>query len=764
MFILGYSWCILWIFSLFLEHMKSLFTLHSTLNIVQGLLLAFHSAFSSHARAKGVSCKAKNISADYLHCGIHPDGVHDLDCFGKYKSRGLKNCTWKPGIDTSEKKYTLIKRQQGKRCQVYYNITDFYETITLFLKVKMTVEVFENTGRTKCTKAILEASPESLLRCGPPNSASLSRHSGGLHVNVGWPEEDRKYIHNFIVRYKALGSPLWNESFVASSSRHRVENLNSSLVYIVQMRCVTSVECTQCPWSEAYTVPPPLTTPPVIVKFKYTDIPNETGCRLISISWKELYDCYSLTVGKVSGEAPFQQINTCQPEISLILSYSAYQLNISAFNNVSYSPVVSHTIPQHEVLPGVGGGNLNVTVRDNTSFTIYWKDDLIKTYVCYSVEWRKKGHPPLYMSFYQNTQNYRTLSSLPEPLEPYVRYSITLHTRPDKETCNMKHINNSESTYGTAQFYFIEGPPVRAPSNFSSHNVTGNSVVLQWSSVPEEDTRGFLLGYIIYYTEYHHRWTSTENNVTVDPDWNSYELGNLRSDTVYQVQMSGYTSAGAGVRSIPNVFKTDNDGYSNLGGFIFVFIVMATVLIFGSPIIKRVRAALWPSIPNPGHSTALQKLDRPCQLELLEAIATLTVEEWDTKSLHILEKEAVIPAATLPSMLPLLRTTEDEMDSPETTSNWIQRDTVSETGEIFPDDSPDPSLDTRRTELQSSPFVFPSDYTTMEMFQKLMPHGLPADTAVTPATGGKPDYVRQISTSPTAESGTFRIFSFDSTL
>lgn len=45
----------------------------------------------------------------------------------------------------------------------------------------------------------------------------------------------------------------------------------------------------------------------------------------------------------------------------------------------------------------------------------------------------------------------------PEPLEPYKRYSITLHTRLNNDSCNMQNINNSESTYGTAQFYFIEG-------------------------------------------------------------------------------------------------------------------------------------------------------------------------------------------------------------------------------------------------------------------------------------------------------------------
>lgn len=52
---------------------------------------------------------------------------------------------------------------------------------------------------------------------------------------------------------------------------------------------------------------------------------------------------------------------------------------------------------------------------------------------------------------------YLVILNLPEPLEPYKRYSITLHTRPNKGTCNLKHINNSESTYGSTQFYVTEG-------------------------------------------------------------------------------------------------------------------------------------------------------------------------------------------------------------------------------------------------------------------------------------------------------------------
>lgn len=125
----------------------------------------------------------------------------------------------------------------------------------------------------------------------------------------------------------------------------------------------------------------------------------------------------------------------------------------------------------------------------------------------------------------------------PEPLEPYQRYGVALHTRPDQDTCNLKSINNTERTYASTQFYFQEGGessfytssssdswqsitrttrlpevPVGAPTNISSHNLTLDSMVLQWTSIPEDDIRGFLLGYIIHYVEYHHRETQAERS------------------------------------------------------------------------------------------------------------------------------------------------------------------------------------------------------------------------------------------------------------
>ncbi|XP_023194627.1 interleukin-31 receptor subunit alpha-like [Xiphophorus maculatus] len=729
--------------------------------LVVGLMLVLYAPIYTNVHVSAEPCKPKNISAKYQHCGIQPDGVHNLDCFRKSKNN--EKCTWEPGIHGS-KSYTFILQQADKSlCAVYYNITKASQKLIIF-DYNFTVEVIEsNVGKANCTKAVFSGSKKTLKRsCGPPSKVSPTRTPGALQVNVTWLKEDGN--NKISVRYRALGSRWWNETVESRlPNTAMVEKLTPSLVYVVQIQCVTTAECSQCPWSKNYYVPSELTTQPIIVDVKYEDITQKTGCRLISITWKfpvkDLYDGYRVTVWKEPGEPPQEQLTTSEPEIRLILSYSAYRLNISAYNNASVSPAATHVIPQHRDASSAGDGRLNVTVHNSTAFTIHWRADRIRKYVCYVVEWMKKGHSGWYQSFFEDTNAARTVSSLSEHLEPYTRYRVTLHLRPYKNTCNMKHVNDSESTDGTTEFYLTEGSPVSAPANVSFHNVTLNSAVLQWSHIPEENLRGFLLGYIIYYTEHHYRETSTAHNITVDPGSTSFHMEALESGTAYQVQISGFTSEGEGIRSIPGVFKTDQKVNFSIRGAIAAFVVVASLLAFGSPVIKRAKAILWPRVPNPGHSNAVQKIESPGQLKLLEALATLkVVEEWDTKSFQILEREAVILPQASSSMLPHVRTCED--DTLEMARAWSERDGDSATDD---DDTADTLLDTQRTHFQSSPFTLAGGYTTMEMFQQLTPQWMTEGGSNTPGIEGEPedftvlkskrlDYVRQFSTSPPSDS------------
>ncbi|XP_034565717.1 interleukin-31 receptor subunit alpha [Notolabrus celidotus] len=713
---------------------------------ILGLILAYCTTLFSQVETLTVNCKKENISSKYQHCAIQPGGVHSLDCFGKHHLLGHKTCEWKSGNQSSQNTYTLIRRQGKKLCHAYFNLNRFSENIFLYEKFNVTVEVFENIESTNCTKAVFSGSPRSILRCAPPNDVSFNRHSGKLVVSVSWTEEDRPVIKNYSVRYKAVSSTLWSESLVQCQNEAKctVENLTSSLEYNVQIQCVTNDKCSQCVWSKVYTVPEELTTQPLIVSLNDTDINGRKGQRLLSVAWTfpaaELYDGFHVSIWKASEEGPCERKTTTRPEIRLILSYSAYYFNISAFNNASNSPAVKQTILPRENESSLDDGKLNVTVHSSRSFTVSWSDNLIQKYVCYSVEWMKKGQKAAHMPFYENENNNRTLTPLPETLEPYKRYSITLHTRPNKDTCNMKHINNSESTYGSTLFYFMEGSPISAPTNISSYNITLNSAVLQWSPIPEEDIRGFLLGYIIHFTENRYPGTSIERNITVDPTLNSCELENLKSSTTYRVQISGFTKAGEGVLSSEVLFKTNFKENSNLGSFLTVFAVLVTVLIFGSHIIKRAKLILWPSIPNPGKSNAMQITEGPRELELLELINTLKVEEGDTNSLQIIEREEKTSACTSTSNLPLLHAAEvDEESQPEMTHDWIHSAAKDTSGETLPDSMTDTTPDIQRTDLQSSTFAFPTGYTTIELFQQMMPQGVPANTSLTQVMEGEPE-------------------------
>ncbi|XP_037340412.2 protein sidekick-2 [Pungitius pungitius] len=687
-----------------------------------GLILVYYTTPSSSGR-----CSSSKDFSQYQNCRIHPDGVHDLDCFRRRKPP-VTVCVWKPGRLPSENTYTLIVKQLPRNyCRVYPSITNFSKKIDIFVTVNMTVEVVEHSKSANCTKAVFGGSPGSLVRCGSPNEVTFSRRSGSLLVNVSWPREDARAIKKFSVSYKAPGGRSWSEPVISQNATAcRVDNLNASLVYSVRIRCVTSDGCPQCAASEAHTVPPELTTQPLIVHLQDTDISGRRGSRLLSLTWKfpaeEQHDGYRVTVGKASGEAPREEMNTSRPEIALVLSHSAYHLAISAVNNASTSPPVRRAVPQRGGGPRrAGDGTLNVTAHGNASFTVYWRDDLVRDYVCYSVEWTRKGHAAAYRSFYQNKGNHRSLSSLPEPLEPFTRYSVTLHTRPDRDTCNMKRVNNSESTYGTTQFYSTQGAPGGAPSNISISRVTLDSAALRWSSIPEEDARGFLLGYRIHYSEHPHGRPGTERNVTVDPTLNSFELRNLKSGTAYEVQVSGFTAAGEGVRSPGSLFKTNEQESSHLRGIIAIFAVVASVLMFGPVVLRRAKGIVWPSIPNPEKSNAMQNIDEPRELELLEPITTLQVEEWDTASLRLEEKQHLTPSSE----------GEGTLTGSTETARTLTGGPADATGEAVPD-------------VRGGPLAPPGGYTTLDMFQRATESR--TQDAGRAATG-RMDYIGQFSTS-----------------
>lgn len=102
---------------------------------------------------------------------------------------------------------------------------------------------------------------------------------------------------------------------------------------------------------------------------------------------------------------------------------------------------------------------------------------------------------------------------------------------------------------------------------------------------------------------------------------------------------------------------------------------------------------------------------------------TLKMEEWEMNSLQIVEKEEFIAASSSSSTPPLLNESEDEGDSSDLRWNGVQISSAEADGDIPSYVREETFTDVQQMDLEASPFAFSSGYTTMEMFQQVMPQG-----------------------------------------
>ncbi|XP_067293998.1 interleukin-31 receptor subunit alpha [Pseudorasbora parva] len=755
--------------------------------------LGFISLCTTEATTGSCNCNNLNVLKDKCNS---TEGVYDLTCFIRYKksSKGYI-CEWKNGDSSTS--YTLYAQQRKCTCVPVHNTeTAWTSSDFSVIGLNMTAHVIatsEDQGR--CTYKNFSGNSSELTQCGPPSEQDLTfkRSSGRLSVEVDWREEilKTKHIKTFTVKYRAFNTKMWKEQESKNNS-YALWNVTSSLSYELQIHCVHNANCMQCPLSEIIIVPQELTDAPSIQWEAKNHIHNRiisAGQRKVVVMWKnaksEAVADYNVTVRKVSGDRGTQDsFKTKAQSLTLILSYSAYNISVRALNSVGSSPVSSIDIEQMDEWRDLFG-LFSVNITRNNSFSLSWNSSVSS--VCYAVEWWAKGQIPAFQSFYAK-QAHREITETKRIFQPYTRYYFFLHNRTYMDTCNLKNVNNSEMTYGAAQAYFIEGSPISAPRIVSILNITQHSSVITWSPVSEEDLRGFLLGYNIYYTK-----DNNETSLKVDPSINSFELLNLESNSAYHVQLSAFTAAGEGQRSDFKHFVTNPPEFTTLSSIIaavvvgIIFILLAVHV--SCRILHRAKKLMWPSIPNPENSNAVQKIEIALELGILEPLNIQRLEEsegCDSSTVYVIERKReatplssppISQAGVKPTIL-LFSEDEDspfileEITPPDTPTQISNRESVST--ETFPVDlcntdfPSSTSVVNDITNLESkdsgetisnmtrSDFipasqpavVFMSDYTTMEIFQQATMSGIQGSSIQTakavfvPGNPGQ-DYIRQ---------------------
>ncbi|XP_026881168.2 interleukin-31 receptor subunit alpha isoform X2 [Electrophorus electricus] len=503
------------------------------------------------------------------------------------------------------------------------------------LRPKRNVTIYaiaESDDHKRCIITKFSSSPELMIHCEPPKNVHFQRSSGQMRVTAEW-DNKVSHLERYSLKYKETNTTKWKVVQLQNSKDYVVWNLTSSVSYEMQLQCLTR-ECPHCPPGEVIRVPQELLGTPDIKEVPGQSHFIHSGQRIVIITWeyvdREAVESYNVTIQKASGEpAVISSYFLQSPTVTLVLCYSAYNISISAFNKAGSSPA-AHVLVDDMEDKSDWGVAFNVTMNSNDSFNLSWNSSLSEKYHCYLVEWWEMGEKPKYMSFYQK-KSYHEVRTENALFQPYKRYHFLLHVRPYKDTCNLKDANNSEHTYGRTQAYLLEGTPSAAPGNVSIYNITHSSFVITWNPVSEVDLRGFLQGYIIRYINVPDQ---SGKHVTVEPSVSSYKLLNLKSRTMYSVQLSAYTAAGEGLSNEPLHIDTkpldsmSMDGM--LAGVIGGIITLLLAVHFCCRFLQRSKNWLWPSVPNPCKSNAVQKIDGGQELEMLEPLHWQNLEGTET--------------------------------------------------------------------------------------------------------------------------------------
>ncbi|XP_065140620.1 interleukin-12 receptor subunit beta-2 isoform X2 [Paramisgurnus dabryanus] len=756
------------------------------------LISGFVSLRTAISKASGSCDCGKSPCTVNTKCNF-TEGANDFTCFIK-NGKMFYICEWKPGdISTS---YTLCIKQRKCRCANVNqkNTTSIADGFRVIPDYKMTAYVIATSeDQRSCTYKRLSGLPSQMKICSPPSAVVFERKLGNMYVQVKWGEDETHITQKFSVKYREFNSTEWKEQLSINNIECYIWNLTSFLSYEMQIQCITNADCSQCPPGEVIIVPRELTDAPYIQHEIQDHVKDpvyvSAGQRKVIVKWKyahsEAVTYYIVTVRKVSGESiKDDSFTTKDATITLFLSYSSYNFSIRAFNSAGSSPAASIIIDDmDDSLQNTQDwfGPFNVSIKSNNSFSLWWNSSASS--VCFSVEWWARGQIPAFRSFYMDTwMTHKEITEITESIfQPYVRYYFVLHKRSYKDTCNMKNINDSEITYGTSQAYLTEGIPISAPGNVTVLNITQHSSVITWSPVPEEDLRGFLLGYKIYHIE-----DDTESFTVMHPSLNSFQLQKLKSNSAYRVQLAAFTAAGEGQRSEPKPFVTNMLEYTALSSIIAAVIVGIIILLLAvhlsCRLLHRAKKLLWPSIPNPGNSNAVQKIENGHELNILEPLIRKKLEEseaCDPSAVCVVERKkeaSLLSSSSKPVAVvkPTVLHLSEEEDSTSTSEEMATTDTPtfepnkeSVPTENFPmnlinieptlsasmDSENDAPEDSSKSQIDSPvkpAVVFMSDYTTMEFFQQVARAGIQSTSFQTGQQGlvfvhpGQ-DYVRQSS-------------------
>nr|XP_056706518.1 interleukin-27 receptor subunit alpha [Euleptes europaea] len=201
--------------------------------------------------------------------------------------------------------------------------------------------------------------------------------------------------------------------------------------------------------------------------------------------------------------------------------------------------------------------------------------------------------------------------------------------------------------------YFQEGVPSIGPQALKDRSLSPTASLISWEGIPLANQSGQLTHFTIYLEHPTLRDSQGYRNIAARE--RSFALEGLEPGTSYKLQMTGSTSAGEGPAGPIHKFHTPSSHWQDyLAAFLSVgfLLILAVVMVlikrrwFLSFCHKVLPLWCWESVPDPGRSTVIVKMDAPCAALIKDASCQAPVEPPEDPD--ILEITELAPPPTIP--------------------------------------------------------------------------------------------------------------------
>ncbi|XP_026076833.1 leukemia inhibitory factor receptor [Carassius auratus] len=439
-------------------------------------------------------------------------------------------------------------------------------------------------GNITCNSSKVSVILECMVKYSKPQILRMKRLAGILNLTVDKPKDHKGAKYE--IRWRESGSEWQNATFETKYSTEDLYTLHLQYTksYQIQLRrqakphsdlCNNSLHALWSDWSPVVDVPSEIRHTPVIhwVVNKMTN-----GTRDITLSWDAppvnesvggvKYNL-TLSVWPCAKKQKKMDHLTVNRTYNISVTYSEARISIFATNNVGSSP------QEEIIIPAVK--HLSYCDPQMSSYVITKaKKSCLEWYKLEDGETRPET---------VNKSTQKSFKDIKNVVENFVRHYYFLHTMKKK-----KHYQ----TAVMCPFYSKQTAPSNGPASVNISDLTHDSAVVSWFSIPVVEQRGFLQHYVI--------WISGQGNTRfyeVPAHKTSFLIKDLHPGTSYTISIAGRTEAGNGPNSTTN-FETHSKemGLSWQDLTILIICVVAFLCTIICSIAVR-RLKLLPEVPSP---------------------------------------------------------------------------------------------------------------------------------------------------------------------